>query len=388
MSAHAVAAADTRGDVQLLPSAIELRGEPFLWYKDLSAPDAIVSWISNIPFISSTFGNHISLFCLLMTVVNIIYTHINMQSQPGGNSMPGMKWMMYLMPVMFLFFFNNYAAGLSCYYFLFLLITILQTYLFRKFVDEEKVRATMRENAKKPRKKGFWYKARGSAETATGHAPRATAAWRRRQTAGKTPRCMNFANDIAFNLQHISNSQKMLNNKIQDALNAQINAELWSAYLYLSMSMHFQAEGRNGIANWFAIQFKEEQAHAQIFMNYINQRGGRVVLKPIDAVPTEWASPLAAFEHTLQHENKVTALINDLFALAEQEKDYATRDRLAWFVSEQVEEEDNCRTLIDKFKLVGDNGMGLYMLDQELAARTYTAPRFSQPSDPATIAGP
>ena len=138
------------------PSAIELRGEPFLWAKDLSAPDAIVSWTSNIPFISSTFGNHISLFCLLMTVVNIIYTHINMQSQPGGNSMPGMKWMMYLMPVMFLFFFNNYAAGLSCYYFLFLLITILQTYLFRKFVDEEKVRATMRENAKKPRKKGFW----------------------------------------------------------------------------------------------------------------------------------------------------------------------------------------------------------------------------------------
>ncbi len=166
----------------------------------------------------------------------------------------------------------------------------------------------------------------------------------------------------------------MLNNKIQDALNAQVNAELWSAYLYLSMSMHFQAEGRNGIANWFDIQFKEEQAHAQIFMNYINQRGGRVVLKPIDAVPTEWASPLAAFEHTLQHENKVTALINDLFALAEQEKDYATRDRLAWFVSEQVEEEDNCRTLIDKFKLIGDNGMGLYMLDQELAARTYTAP--------------
>lgn len=138
------------------PSAIELRGEPFLWAKDLSAPDAIVSWTANIPFISSTFGNHISLFCLLMTVVNIVYTHINMQSQPGGNSMPGMKWMMYLMPVMFLFFFNNYAAGLSCYYFLFLLITILQTYLFRKFVDEEKVRATMRENAKKPRKKGFW----------------------------------------------------------------------------------------------------------------------------------------------------------------------------------------------------------------------------------------
>lgn len=138
------------------PSAIELRGESFLWAKDLSAPDAIVSWTTNIPFISSTFGNHISLFCLLMTVVNIIYTRITMQSQPTGNSMPGMKWMMYLMPVMFLVFFNNYAAGLSYYYFLSLLITILQTYIFRKVVDEDKVRETMRRNAAKPKKKsGF-----------------------------------------------------------------------------------------------------------------------------------------------------------------------------------------------------------------------------------------
>lgn len=138
------------------PSAIELRGESFLWAKDLSAPDAIVSWTTNIPFISSTFGNHISLFCLLMTIVNIIYTRITMQNQPGGNSMPGMKWMMYLMPVMFLFFFNNYAAGLSYYYLLSLLITIIQTYVFRKVVSEEKVRETMRQNAAKPKKKsGF-----------------------------------------------------------------------------------------------------------------------------------------------------------------------------------------------------------------------------------------
>ena len=138
------------------PSAIELRGESFLWAKDLSAPDAIVSWTTNIPFISGTFGNHISLFCLLMTVVNIIYTRINMQNQPGGNSMPGMKLMMYLMPLMFLVFFNNYASGLSYYYFLSLLITIVQTYIFRRVVDEEKVRATMRENARKPKKKsGF-----------------------------------------------------------------------------------------------------------------------------------------------------------------------------------------------------------------------------------------
>lgn len=166
----------------------------------------------------------------------------------------------------------------------------------------------------------------------------------------------------------------MLSNKIQDALNAQINAELWSAYLYLSMSLHFQAEGRVGVANWFAIQFKEEQAHAQILMNYVNQRGGRVILAPIDAVPSSWASILDAFKATLEHERKVTSLINSLFALAEEEKDYATRDRLQWFISEQVEEEDNCRTLIDKFSLVGDNGMGIYMLDNELAARTYTEP--------------
>lgn len=166
----------------------------------------------------------------------------------------------------------------------------------------------------------------------------------------------------------------MLNNKIQDALNEQINAEMWSAYLYLSMSMNFEAEGRPGIANWFYIQYKEELAHARIFMNYINQRGGRVTLKAIDTVPTSWESPLEAFKATLEHERKVTALINELFAMAEAEHDYATRDRLAWFVSEQVEEEDNARTLIDKFSLIGNDGMGIYMLDQELGARTYTAP--------------
>ncbi len=166
----------------------------------------------------------------------------------------------------------------------------------------------------------------------------------------------------------------MLNNKIQDALNEQINAEFWSAYLYLSMAMHFEAEGRSGIANWFKIQFQEEQAHATIFMNYINQRGGRVELKAIDAVPTQWESPLDAFKATLAHEQKVTQLINNLFGLAEEERDYATRDRLAWFINEQVEEEDTARQLIDKFKLIGNDGMGLYMLDQELASRVYTAP--------------
>ena len=134
------------------PSAIELRGQSFLWAHDLSAPD----YIFTLPFSIPILGNHLSLFCLLMTVTNIIYTKINMQSQPTQSTMPGMKWMMYLMPLMFLFFFNDYASGLSLYYFIFLLTTILQTAAFRWFTNEDKLRAEMMANAKKPRKKsGF-----------------------------------------------------------------------------------------------------------------------------------------------------------------------------------------------------------------------------------------
>ncbi len=134
------------------PSCIELRGESFLWAKNLAAPDVIFT----LPFSIPWYGNHVSLFCLLMTVTNIIYTQINMQNQPSSASMPGMKWMMYLMPVMFLFLFNDYASGLSYYYFLSLLITIVQTYIFRACVNEDKVRARMAQNAAKPKKKsGF-----------------------------------------------------------------------------------------------------------------------------------------------------------------------------------------------------------------------------------------
>ena len=134
------------------PSCIELRGESFLWAKNLAAPDVILT----LPFSIPWYGNHVSLFCLLMTVTNIIYTQINMQNQPSSASMPGMKWMMYLMPVMFLFLFNDYASGLSYYYFLSLLITIVQTYIFRACVNEDKVRARMAQNAAKPKKKsGF-----------------------------------------------------------------------------------------------------------------------------------------------------------------------------------------------------------------------------------------
>ena len=166
----------------------------------------------------------------------------------------------------------------------------------------------------------------------------------------------------------------MLSKTIEDAINAQVNAELWSAYLYLSMAHNFEADGKSGIANWFKVQFKEEQAHAEIFMNYINQRGGRVWLKPIDAVETEWATPLDAFKATLEHERKVTAMINNLYALAEAEHDYATREMLNWFISEQVEEEESAQQLIDKFSLIGNDGMGIYMLDQELASRVYNVP--------------
>ena len=137
-----------------LPTAIELRGQSLFWANDLSTYDAIITWNTPIPL----FGTHLSLFCLIMTVVNIIYTHVTMQQQSGGQEMKMMRWMMYLMPLMFLFFFNDYAAGLSYYYFLSLLITIIQTMIFRLAVDDKKVLAEMEANAKKKstkKKSGF-----------------------------------------------------------------------------------------------------------------------------------------------------------------------------------------------------------------------------------------
>lgn len=166
----------------------------------------------------------------------------------------------------------------------------------------------------------------------------------------------------------------MISKKMNDAINAQINWEFWSAYLYLSMANNFEAQGRKGIANWFRVQWQEEMAHAQVFINYLNSRDGRVILAPIAEVPSEWATPLDAFKATLEHEQKVTSLINELYSLAEEEKDFATRQMLNWFVAEQVEEEDTARELIDNFTLIGDNGYGIYQLDRDLASRTYTEP--------------
>lgn len=167
----------------------------------------------------------------------------------------------------------------------------------------------------------------------------------------------------------------MLQKKIQDALNEQVNAELWSAYLYLSMSLHFENEGLKGFANWFKIQFQEEQAHALALMDYLNARDAKVELKPIAEVPTSWESPLAAFQATLDHEKKVTASINNLYAMAEDAKDFATRQKLLTFIAEQVEEEESVRQIIDDLKLVGNDGTGLLQIDRELGSRTFTAPQ-------------
>lgn len=170
----------------------------------------------------------------------------------------------------------------------------------------------------------------------------------------------------------------MLSSKINETLNNQVNAEMWSAYLYLSMSCHFAAEGLDGIANWFKVQFQEEQAHALKLIDYLVSRNSRAELRELGDVPTKWDSLLDAFEKTLEHEQKVTSMINNLYALAEDERDFATREMLNGFISEQVEEEDSVRSIIDKIKLIGNNGSGIYQLDKELGARTFTVPAFCQ----------
>ena len=166
----------------------------------------------------------------------------------------------------------------------------------------------------------------------------------------------------------------MLSSNLYKAINEQINAELWSAYLYLSMSMDCQAKGYNGIANWFYVQFQEEQAHARIFMNYLNSVDAKVELLPIAEVRTSWDSVLDMFKQTLEHEKKVTGMINNIAAIANADKDYAAINRINWFIDEQVEEEESAREMITTFEAVEGNKYGMYMIDKELAARTYTVP--------------
>lgn len=166
----------------------------------------------------------------------------------------------------------------------------------------------------------------------------------------------------------------MIKEKIQDALKNQLNAELYSSYLYLSMSAHFESVSLKGFANWMRVQAQEELTHAMKFYDYIQERGGRVTLTSIDAPQTQWDSPLDVFEHVYKHEQKVTGLINDLVDLALSEADHATNNFLQWFVTEQVEEESSADEIIQKLKLVGEASGGLLMLDQELKQRVFTPP--------------
>lgn len=163
----------------------------------------------------------------------------------------------------------------------------------------------------------------------------------------------------------------MIKDNVQEAINAQINAEMWSAYLYLSMSAYCYSIGHAGFGKWYEVQFQEEQDHAKILFNYLVRRGGRVDLRPIDAVPTEWEGLKDVLEKTLSHEQHVTGLINKLYALAAQEDDYATTSTLKWFIDEQVEEEETAQGLIDTLNILDGNGYGLYQLDKELGSRTY-----------------
>ncbi|MDH4238355.1 MAG: ferritin [Phycisphaerae bacterium] len=166
----------------------------------------------------------------------------------------------------------------------------------------------------------------------------------------------------------------MISKKMQDALNEQINAELYSAYLYLSMVAYFKSINLPGFATWMRVQTQEEIVHAMKIYDYLNERGGRVILKSIDEPQTEWKSPLAAFEAAYGHEQKVTGLINGLVNLAIEEKDHAANMFLQWFVNEQVEEESNADAIVQKLKLMAEAPGGMYMLDNEMGQRVFTPP--------------
>ncbi|WP_419781464.1 ferritin [Maridesulfovibrio sp.] len=166
----------------------------------------------------------------------------------------------------------------------------------------------------------------------------------------------------------------MSNKVLEKALNEQLNAEMYSAYLYLSMSAYFSDIGLDGFANWMRVQAKEEQFHAMKFYDYINERGGRVLLTAIEGPKTEWESPLACIEAVLEHEQHVTSLVNNLVDLAIQERDHATNIFLQWFVTEQVEEEDSVNAVLNKLRLLNGEGNGMFILDKELSTRVFNAP--------------
>ncbi|NOZ77887.1 MAG: ferritin [Acidobacteria bacterium] len=163
----------------------------------------------------------------------------------------------------------------------------------------------------------------------------------------------------------------MIQEKIQDALNNQVAAEFYSAHLYLSMSSYLESIDLPGAANWMRIQYREELAHAEKIFDFVIERDGRAILEGFDAPPREWSSALGVFQAAYEHEQKVTAMIEKLVELARELKDYATEVFLQWFISEQVEEEASVKAIVQQLKLVAESKNGRFMIDRELASRTF-----------------
>lgn len=161
----------------------------------------------------------------------------------------------------------------------------------------------------------------------------------------------------------------MIPTSVQNAMNAQIKNELASAYLYLSMAAHFEASSLPGFATWMKSQANEEAAHAMKFFTFINERGGRVILDAIEKPPADFKSPLEVMQQVYQHEQKVSSMINDIYALVLKENDYPSQVMLQWFINEQVEEEKSALEIVDKLKMIGNAPAGLLMLDQQLGQR-------------------
>jgi ferritin len=161
----------------------------------------------------------------------------------------------------------------------------------------------------------------------------------------------------------------VLSKAVQDAMNEQIKNELFSAYQYLSMAAYCESENLPGFARWMRAQAREELQHAMKFYDFVLERNGRVALQAVDAPLGEFGSPLEVFEKALEHEQKVTAMINDLYGLAAGENDYASQTFLQWFVTEQVEEEKNAGDVVETLKMVGDSREALFLLDRELGLR-------------------
>lgn len=170
----------------------------------------------------------------------------------------------------------------------------------------------------------------------------------------------------------------MLDKQMEDALNDQMMFEIFSANIYLSMATWFDEKNLEGCSNWMRVQYEEEMFHAMKFYSHINERGGRVIIKGIDAPPTEWESPAAAFENALEHERIVTGRINDIVELASNTKDFATLNFIQWYVDEQVEEEASVDGILQKLKLIEDAPGALFMIDRELGQRVYTPPADSE----------